>query len=304
MKTPDLKASGSGSSTAPADPIATLLEHARRDGFTTSETERLWSNLGAVLGLPANAGGGGAPAGAASTAGGLLGTKTLAILLVGGGVVVAGGGFMAVSGLSRAVHHAAPAGASVPVAAAPARNPGSLSAIDTSAGEEVVVGNVPTVNVAPGPIPPGLIERAPQAKASRPESPWHPSPAALRSPEMAAAQSLSSRSSDHGGRIVEERDYAAAPGNRPPAGAPPNEGALLLRAQQVLASDPSTALDLTRQHARLFPAGGLVPEREVLAIEALVQLGRLEDARSRFGVFRARFPQSPHLARLEGLLRR
>jgi hypothetical protein len=82
------------------------------------------------------------------------------------------------------------------------------------------------------------------------------------------------------------------------------EGALLLRARQVLTSDPAAALALTQQHARRFPMGTLVPEREVLAIEALNELGRVSEARSRFDAFRARYPQSPHLARLEALLGR
>jgi outer membrane protein assembly factor BamD (BamD/ComL family) len=72
----------------------------------------------------------------------------------------------------------------------------------------------------------------------------------------------------------------------------------------VLTSDPAAALALTQQHARRFPVGTLVPEREVLAIEALNELGRVSEARSRFDAFRTRYPQSPHLARLEALLGR
>jgi hypothetical protein len=63
-------------------------------------------------------------------------------------------------------------------------------------------------------------------------------------------------------------------------------------------------LQLTEEHARLFPEGTLVPEREVLAIEALVELGRTQEARARFADFRGRFPNSPHLPRLESTLRR
>jgi hypothetical protein len=84
--------------------------------------------------------------------------------------------------------------------------------------------------------------------------------------------------------------------------ASPTEGALLLRARQELASDPASALELTDEAARRFPEGTLSPEREVLAIEALARLGRFPSARARFAAFRARYPQSPHLARLESLL--
>jgi hypothetical protein len=78
----------------------------------------------------------------------------------------------------------------------------------------------------------------------------------------------------------------------------------LLRARQQLVSDPGAALALTDEHARRFPSGPLTQEREVLAIEALTRLGRTSDARSRLAAFRDRFPQSPHIARLEALVAR
>src|SRR5262249_26519636 len=81
----------------------------------------------------------------------------------------------------------------------------------------------------------------------------------------------------------------------PPA--TPSEGALLLKARQQLSPDPSAALALTDEAAKRFPDGPLAYEREVLAIEALAHLGRLPAARARLTAFRARYPQSPHLAR-------
>jgi outer membrane protein assembly factor BamD (BamD/ComL family) len=89
-----------------------------------------------------------------------------------------------------------------------------------------------------------------------------------------------------------------------PASPPPNEGSLLLRARQALDGDPASALALTQEHARRFPNGTLAPEREVLAIEALARLGRTSDARARLDSFRARYPQSPHISRLEALVDR
>ncbi len=82
----------------------------------------------------------------------------------------------------------------------------------------------------------------------------------------------------------------------------PSEGTLLIEARQAQASDPATALALTQEHARRFPRGELVEEREVLAIEALAGLGRRSEARARLDAFRRRFPQSLHVARLERLL--
>jgi len=104
--------------------------------------------------------------------------------------------------------------------------------------------------------------------------------------------------------IASAPDAPVAPAE-PTAGASdrqPSEGALLLRARQSLTSDPVAALTLTDEDARRFPAGPLAPEREVLAVEALVRLHRLAEARARLAGFRVRYPQSPHLARLDALV--
>jgi len=94
----------------------------------------------------------------------------------------------------------------------------------------------------------------------------------------------------------------AAPAVHAEEAPPPSEGALLLRARRELASNPAAALALTAEDARRFPDGALAPEREVLAIEALKRLSRLSEARARLSAFHARFPQSPHLARLDALI--
>jgi hypothetical protein len=77
---------------------------------------------------------------------------------------------------------------------------------------------------------------------------------------------------------------------------------LLHRAQDALGSAPSRALDLLSLHAARFPAAALGQEREVLAIDALVRLGRIGEARARAAAFAARFPTSAHLHRLEALV--
>jgi hypothetical protein len=56
--------------------------------------------------------------------------------------------------------------------------------------------------------------------------------------------------------------------------------------------DGQAALDAVTRHQRRFPAGILVQEREAMAVRALVQLGRLDDARARARAFGARFPDS------------
>jgi hypothetical protein len=98
---------------------------------------------------------------------------------------------------------------------------------------------------------------------------------------------------------------------QPAASAPvdPAEGervevALLDRAQASLAGRPADALASCEEHARRFPKGTLVQEREVLAIDALLRLGRREEAEARAARFRLGFPRSGHLRRVEALLSR
>jgi hypothetical protein len=55
---------------------------------------------------------------------------------------------------------------------------------------------------------------------------------------------------------------------------------------------PADALAIGQEHARTFPYGALVEEREVLAITALVRLGRFPEARIRAARFKREHPQS------------
>jgi RNA polymerase sigma-70 factor (ECF subfamily) len=84
----------------------------------------------------------------------------------------------------------------------------------------------------------------------------------------------------------------------------PSEVELLGRAQDTLDSDPGAALDFAARHARRYPRGALAQEREVLAIDALLRLGRRADAEERAARFDATFPGSPHRRRIDVLLAR
>lgn len=90
----------------------------------------------------------------------------------------------------------------------------------------------------------------------------------------------------------------------PPAPAPSaaqvadDEVSILRAAQTALASDPTAALAHAERHAARFPRGVLLEEREAIAIEALVGLDRLDDARARFARFVAAFPRSGYRVRL------
>lgn len=84
---------------------------------------------------------------------------------------------------------------------------------------------------------------------------------------------------------------------------PDVEVALLEQAMKALSSgDAKKALALTEQHGREFKGGLLEQEREVLAIEALVKLGRKAEAKTRGEKFRQRYPTSTHLLKVEGLI--
>jgi hypothetical protein len=92
---------------------------------------------------------------------------------------------------------------------------------------------------------------------------------------------------------------APLPAN-PPA---PSETALLDRGHQALRSqNPAAALAAADEHARAYPRGTFAQEREVIAIEALVALGRRPEAAKRAGRFRAAFPGSAHQARIDSLV--
>lgn len=78
---------------------------------------------------------------------------------------------------------------------------------------------------------------------------------------------------------------------------------LLESAYQALQrGDTVAALEQAERHASRFPTGALAQEREVLAIDALVRMGRRSEAEARAEAFRTRYPTSTHGVRIQGLL--
>ncbi|AKU94686.1 hypothetical protein AKJ09_01350 [Labilithrix luteola] len=78
------------------------------------------------------------------------------------------------------------------------------------------------------------------------------------------------------------------------------EVALLDQADAALRSGSADrALSLTRDHAARCPSGAFTQERERIAIEALANLGRIDEMRTRAQAFERNFPASPHLRRIE-----
>lgn len=79
----------------------------------------------------------------------------------------------------------------------------------------------------------------------------------------------------------------------------PSEAQLLMAARKAMPDDAEQALRLLSQHQQHYADGVFVPEREVLAIEALRSLGRAAEASSRLRQFKAQYPGSFHLRRLQ-----
>ncbi|MGA7122308.1 MAG: hypothetical protein WBY94_19555 [Polyangiaceae bacterium] len=305
MKNPT-ETHGSAPSAAGAKPLDELLRHAREDGFTPQETEALWSQIGTALGPTGKSGGAEASARGSLVKGSSAWAAKAGIVLSVGVAIVAGG--LAASSSTRPWHRPAPTPSAV-AAGATGNEVAPRGAVENE--EPAARSSEPTAGIAaraavpvPGPPPaPGSTQRAPvphRPISKAPQSPTVASSAVAEGPTETPPAPLATAAPAAGEPVF--------PGSSatPPSPIDPgiNEGALLLRARRELGSNPRAALQLTEEHARLFPDGTLVPEREVLALEALVELGRTQEARARFANFRGRFPNSPHLARLEGMLHR
>jgi hypothetical protein len=139
--------------------------------------------------------------------------------------------------------------------------------------------------------------------------------AALASPSASAAASASTAASAGGATsakasevpTLDVRALPVVPGATGsaaarPAGSPEAEMALLRSAQDALGSAPADALARSEEHAKTYPGGALAEEREVLAVDALLRLGRRREAEARAARFRAAHPASAYLRRLETLL--
>lgn len=82
----------------------------------------------------------------------------------------------------------------------------------------------------------------------------------------------------------------------------PSELELLRDARLALRQSPTRALQLTDEHARLYPRGKLTQERELIAVSALVGLGRRTAALSRAANFERLYPSSPYRKQMGDLL--
>ena len=164
--------------------------------------------------------------------------------------------------------------------------------------ESVVGAQVPQIASVPERDLPTDTPPAPPTVAIAPIA-----PTAVAVAEPPAPQRATSSAATTASKPRKDEPLAKAP----PARAEPSieqsrfdEAALVLSARRALRNgSPERALALLRD----APAGGLLAqEREVLEIEALIQVGDTDIARRRAASFSTRYPLSPHAARLNRLL--
>jgi hypothetical protein len=81
-----------------------------------------------------------------------------------------------------------------------------------------------------------------------------------------------------------------------------DEVTLLQRATKALPTNPAETLAICNQAAARYPKGILAQEREVLAIRALMTLGRTKEATARADAFKSKYPSSAHIPGVDRIL--
>jgi hypothetical protein len=226
--------------------------------------------------------------------------------------------------LGLAIPLVLPAAAAAPAAAAPAATTAAVGSGAAAAGagagaagvKLVIAGlaaagavAVATVGIgghggapAPRPAPAPVVQKAkPRAPEPAEESFFAKDPTLPAPPEPAEPAAPAHR------RHV-ARPPAAPAERQPPEAALDaasrlrEEAALVQRAERLLTSDPAGALRLTEERKRRFPGGALDQEAEVVAIDALLRLGRRPEATTRAHAFEAAHAGSLHARRIKRLL--
>lgn len=142
---------------------------------------------------------------------------------------------------------------------------------------------------APSPLSPSS---PPPEPASAPDLP----------PESTAGISVHSLPSDSSAAPLAPTASARRPAKVAQTKNGCDESELIDRAETLLRTgEPARALDVTRAHVACGETV-LVQERERIAIQALVALGRRDEARTRALAFETSFPSSPHLRRIRQLV--
>lgn len=275
---------------APAG-LADLLESARMDEPSAEQLTKLRAAIGFLLVVPpgGGGGGGGGGAGAPPTDGGAL---------TGGGGLAGGGGVATAAATSGLV------GKTVAIALVVAGLGGGavlLRKSEPAAQVDPIVAVAPPVAAPPVAPPVAVAEPEPIAVVDEPVRPAPPPIAAPRprpAPAPAAAEPVAA--------APEPEARKETPPVPPPAPAARIEDEMsgleqaMSAAQSGRSADALAAVDA---HVRAFPSSSMAQEREAIAIEALVNLGRMPEAKTRLEKFRGKWPTSTHLLRLESLIR-
>ncbi|HKO47830.1 MAG TPA: hypothetical protein VJV79_08905 [Polyangiaceae bacterium] len=154
----------------------------------------------------------------------------------------------------------------------------------------------PAPSLEPSAVP--LASSMPGAAAADEYVPLPPaSPAQVRSvpPRLAPTPTI------EGTRSPLAPNPVSVPTSTPGVAARPTEVALLRDAQLALRTQPAEALALAEQHRVLFGRGAMVQERELIAITALVRLGRHTAVLARAAQFERDFPSSPYRKQVSAL---
>jgi len=141
--------------------------------------------------------------------------------------------------------------------------------------------------------PPREVTRTETAASAMTASPMPSASASAQPPVEASAPTPSSKAA----HPASPRTATSVTTDDPEA-----EQALLTRAQIALRTNAAEALALADESARRFPNGMFRQEAEVIAIDALARAHQTDAARARATKFRAAYPTSPHLARIETIL--
>lgn len=156
---------------------------------------------------------------------------------------------------------------------------------------------------APPPSAPALIAPASPTEPAPPPAPERSTEEAVLGdpPTPPPVSSRDPRTPARAPAVSPTTANAPAPTSADAVGAPP-EASLLARAHdELLRGAPADALGTATEHARAYPRGMLSQEREVIAIEALVALGRRDEARRRAAAFHRSYPGSSHADRVDRL---
>lgn len=184
----------------------------------------------------------------------------------------------------------------VPQASPPRARPSAAatSAAATSASmPQAKAAAVPAVPPAPQP----LVDAAPTPVPDESADGTTPSTTTPRAMRRLRAPAL-----DRGANMSASANLAPATEPAAPVDTLAAEVASLDAARAVLGSAPARALHLADAHAAAVPDATLSAERELIAIDALLRLGRRAEARARADRLRTRYPGGLYESRLSALL--